>query len=111
MTRNEKITKQIGWRKDEHYGWHKPDGGYWNGEELNFSKSWHLSKLLQAKMVADGWTVDMRAFRNGCFEFSAILPHSLSPNSECQFHKSEAATEPDAIVELFCKVYNIGGER
>jgi len=116
MTRNEQIAEKLGWYRgkrgvDRNY--------YFSGKGKNiicqcsfdfFNPEIEIeqSKLLQAKMVADGWGIEMR-----CYKFEDGLRY----NRFCAIDDGDwndpaftgyADTEPAALHALFCKVYDIG---
>lgn len=96
MTLNEKVAERMGWEYDD-FLMHM-----WACEPM------YYAKLIQQKLVDEGWTIDIRAFRNGSFEVSAILPHSLSPDSERKHYGAHALEEPAAIFSLACKCWGMG---
>jgi len=117
MTRNEKIAEVMGWELVDYLD---PSlGKHWankNGEyicdHLQFRTYLPHAKLLQAKMVADGYQ----------FYFSQDNEHGTTATAfvlidgkewdEISVHLETYSPndEPAAIFELFCKVFNIEGE-
>jgi len=69
--------------------------------ETNFKTSLPLSKLLQQRLVDDGWSILMMVYRGG-FMMSAWK------NSEIGYQTEPGiSTEPAALFDLFCKCYGI----
>ena len=95
MTKNEQISNVMGW---EYF----PKSGpfpFHNGDQWFDLTPWEVVKEMQAKMVADGWSIDILNNQFG-FEASALRGGEF-------ISTEEITTEPAAIVELFCKVYGI----
>ena len=115
MTQYEQIAEKLGWYRgkrgvDRNY--------YFSGKGKNiicqcsfdfFNPEIEIeqSKLLQARMVADGWIVEITNYIAAPF-FCAMALHGKGGVGRTI---AEADTEPAALHALFCKVYNIGGER
>ena len=107
MTRNEKIAEVMGW------SYYKKDNIFFQGDHWLHSNSWEFCKLLQAKMVADGWMVEIN-----------IYPEDDGGGVSCYAHKGDEYirvfnsvgvlicfdTEPAALHALFCKVNGITDE-
>ena len=101
MTRNDKIAEIMGWGKDSHE-LHILDE--FNDEpEANRLA---ITKLLQARMVADGWIVEITNYIAAPF-FCAMALHGKGGVGRTI---AEADTEPAALHALFCKVFSIEGE-
>jgi hypothetical protein len=96
MTRNEMITEKMGWDSDSQ-GLHVLET--WD-EQPEYNKL-YLVKLLQQRMVDDGWSVEIWQHGDSPFPFKA---KALSDNNVIRVY---GKTEPAAIVELFCTVYGI----
>jgi hypothetical protein len=71
-----------------------------------WANSWEFAKLLQARMVQDGWTV--------CNYHSPTFGHSSragrDPVEFPDFNMAESddvVSEPLSIFDLFCKVYSL----
>lgn len=95
MTRNEAIAiaDEMKFAEDSH---ERHILLTWD-EQLEGNK-WCLVKLLQARMVEDGWVIEMAVFPGRFFATAKSLYGEFD---------SEAETEQSALVELFCKVYGI----
>jgi hypothetical protein len=81
--------------------------------ETDFKTSLSLSKLLQQRLVDNGWEVVIRILnKNYCAaammwesKDTEEYPHLIATHSiDC------AATEPAALFDLFCKCYGIKEE-
>ena len=111
MTQNEKIAEVMGWDCDA-VGFISPKTGFVGlfsdiGKDTPYG-NW-LAKKLQAKMVADGWQLQIDILKQKPHFF---VYGSLNIN-EKHIHKiadAEAYTESAAIFELFCKIYGITDE-
>ena len=117
MTRNIKIAEIMGWELVDYLD---PSlGKHWankNGEyicdHLQFRTYLPHAKLLQAKMVADGWHIVIAQHSPDCFSATAWkdIFEDKKYITEIEHYVQRANTEPAALVALFVKVYNIGGE-
>ena len=69
-------------------------------------------KVLQAKMVADGWHIVIAQHSPDCFSATAWkdIFEGKKYITEIEHYVQRANTEPAALHALFVKVYNIGGE-
>jgi len=93
---NEKVAGVMGWRTAG--GGIYRNGGWIN---LNFIED---AKLLQQHMVeGDGWIVQVTQYGKDHFNAAAFKGHGM-PH---EYQLLNVATEPAAIVELFCKCYGI----
>lgn len=104
MTRNERIAEVMRWTKDIN---NDPDGSHLihileNIDSQTSGNVWCLVKELQKKMVDDRWIVHIIHYPTERFYGSA----RKSVEGKCSY----TISEPAAIVELFCKVYNITEE-
>jgi hypothetical protein len=97
MKRNERIAEKMGW---EYFS----AGGFPLNEIGN---NWESVKALQARMVDDGWAILIWHTESGFYcearnkdEIGRVIFET----------KDQIATEPAALVELFCKVYGIEEE-
>jgi len=116
MARNEKIAEKMGWIKyfgDEPVitdSGHKvsfqfirtPDGDI----DFDLKIDTQTAHLLIERMVGDGWEVSMVHDRSGI----VMCAHKDKTKNLINFieHQvDEAADFPAAVVELFCKVYDI----
>ncbi|MBU2527692.1 MAG: hypothetical protein KKC03_13935 [Bacteroidetes bacterium] len=100
MTQNEKIAEVMG------------NAGFKYFDEWDELKQLWLAKLLQARMVADGWYITNLQW--GIDKFCAWAKKSyvssFTPNDDLK-HSPDCISEPAALVSLFCKVFNIEGEK
>jgi len=103
MTTNEQIAKVMGW---------KYCGGYFVIGKKYYTMTnkffeMYIVKALQQRMVEDGWNIHIIHQANGLFLISAfkLIGGRVQPD------KIVHATEPAAIVSLFCAVYGIEVER
>ena len=119
-TRNEAIavSKVMGWEYREYHGrqiFYDVDGNDLYLDQIGTdtpSGNW-ISKLLQVRMVEDGWFIQIdvenrktKKLKPNCnFTVHAGFGKDAEP-----YHFVVAETEPSAIVELFCKVYGIKEE-
>lgn len=95
---NEQIAKVMGWECENDL---LLDGSTVRYPTMDIADA----KLLQAKMVADGWDILILNHHSGIFIASA---YSVSTDNGAKTILVENfATEPLAIAELFCKVYSI----
>ena len=101
MTQNEKIAEVMGWEPESYPGC----------AIGLINKDIRLAKLLQAKMVQDGWIfyVEQGRIRKDYFAAAVAKDDETSccPGTPEVKFGAEADTEPAAIVALFCKVYGI----
>jgi hypothetical protein len=98
MTSNEKIAEKMGWDSDSQ-GLHVLET--WD-EQPEYNKL-YLVKLLQQRMVDDGWEFHLSQLKT---RYGLVFRASAYYDTMRYFYVF-AATEPAAIVELFCKVYGI----
>jgi hypothetical protein len=96
MTRNEMIAEKMGWDSDSQ-GLHVLET--WD-EQPEYNKL-YLVKLLQQRMVDDGWELAI------LIDGKHFVGLAFWPGEQTSKHRVEAATEPAAIVELFCGGYAI----
>jgi len=105
MTTNERVIEFMGWKK--YYGKHywcwrdSNDDTVYGEAEINFNDI-DIAKLLQAKMVADGWTI-IAVWSDVGVTFSATKQPAGFPNYILKPMMDESA----ALYELFLKVYDI----
>jgi hypothetical protein len=118
MTRNERIAKKMGWIK--YFGnepmitdsGHKvsflfirnPDGKI----EFDITFDIATAKLLQARMVEDGWYIKINQSKYVEPQFWCDARSVASANT--YDYRAEDDTEPAALVALFVKVYGITEE-
>ena len=103
MTRNEKIAEKMGWIYLSENIAVPP-----KGELIECFDPEHNivhAKLLQARMVADKHLIKIMNNWDGEYMAESVLSCKNSIISDW------CADEPAALHALFCKVYNIGGER
>ena len=103
-TRNEAIAEKMGYRlviDDDIYPtewWEDNKGEIVSTDaEIDFNDIF-MAKLLQARMVENGWVIEISVFPGRFFATAKSLYGEFD---------SEAETEQSALVELFCKVYEI----
>jgi len=116
MTTNEQIAKVVGLRPAKNpfkfkFGL-EDDSRYFSDDD--FSTSMPLAKLLQQRMVDDGWHFELAHWIES---FPDFPPRTYLSATACNFGGrkpdlifAEADTEPAAIVALFVKVYGIEEE-
>jgi hypothetical protein len=98
---NEQIAKVMGlhyFPDCKRYLFH--NGDKWCDIDLT---SWKFVKLLQWRMVSDGWDVEIRHMTN-----ETQKPFNCVARQEVKMKYAAAATEQEAIVSLFKKVYGGG---
>ena len=108
MTAKKAIAKIMGWDV-------MPSNRIWDFRDKDrrtFSlHHMECAKLLQQRMVDDGWRIVITAYTTGMFEALAVrltAHNGISGNQVENYHMSDTvATEPAAIVALFCRVYGI----
>lgn len=102
MTRNEKIAEKMGWV-----------GNYWGSllERRTPDNDIVLAKILQQRMVDDDWEIEIAISKNGVVATAtALLPDRAVTEEHHKFVCTEPLMiqgEPQAIFELFCRVYGI----
>jgi hypothetical protein len=103
MTRNERIAEKMGWTVDKGYCFDNYNNCVAALDDIGIVID--VAKLLQDRMVEDGWmisaTFDKDTFGENVFIFRAIKDVEFIEWSD---------TEPAALVALFCKVYGITEE-
>lgn len=106
MTRNEMITEKMWWDSDSQ-GLHVLET--WD-EQPEYNKL-YLVKLLQQRMVDDDWEIEIAISKNGVVATAtALLPDRAVTEEHHKFVCTEPLMiqgEPQAIFELFCRVYGI----
>jgi hypothetical protein len=112
MTQNERIAKVMGWRllgirRQTRYVDGYVDGSgcvlYLSDLETPSGLLW-FSKLLQARMVKDGWEIKNYNATDVC---QALARRCGETDYKICSNPMGEDEEPAAIVELFCKVYGI----
>ena len=108
-TKNEQIAEIMGWHYDTDKGVIFVCG---LGSFIDFELELHfeLAKILQQKMVDDGWKIDIINWPavNGQKPFKRFTAYAEKFDGKRFYDsKAEADTEPAAIVALFVKVYGI----
>jgi hypothetical protein len=101
---NEKIAGVMGWVYWYDIGkdfWIETDGKSFRLDLCNIAHA----KLLQAKMVADGYEVVIFCYPLN-YAFPFIVKARKAELDDWDFEQYEKS-EPAAIVSLFCKVYSI----
>ena len=70
------------------------------------------AKLLQARMVADGWHIVIAQHSPDCFSATAWkdIFEGKKYITEIEHYVQKVTTEPAALHALFVKVYDIGDE-
>ena len=97
MTKNEQISNVMGWVVDSHeyhilLTW---------DDQLEGNK-WQITKLLQQRMVDDFYCIHIEHDCDG------VVATAMHPDTHEDWPQSKNMdTEPAAIVELFCCVYEI----
>jgi len=100
MTQNEQIIKIA--RLDDRSRWAFTEHDFEQiGEDTIMGH--YLAKLLQARMVADGWNITNLQW--GIDKFCA-----WAKKSDDLKHSPDCDTESAALHALFCKVFSIEGE-
>jgi hypothetical protein len=109
MTRNERIAERMGWiylplgdcMRIDKYSY------VFDFRQFVMPEDWWPIKKLQARMVEDGWAILIWHTESGFYcearnkdEIGRVIFET----------KDQIATEPAALVELFCKVYGIEEE-
>jgi len=106
MTINEQIAKVMGWEISEHEYFILNEGD----DALEYN-ALCISKIMQRRIVADGWRIVITAYTTGMFEALAVrltAHNGISGNQVENYHMSDTvASERAAIVSLFKKVYGI----
>jgi hypothetical protein len=108
MTRNERVAEKMKWRltgvgKQKRYVDSAGCVLYLSDLETPGGFLW-FAKLLQARMVEDGWIIRMVTDISG-ISFTAEKGDLFFSSRKLNLHE-----EPAALVELFCKVYDIEEE-
>ena len=100
MTRNEKIAEVMGWEFDINLNrFYLQDRMTCIGDGTKIE----FAKLLQDRMVADGWNITNLQW--GIDKFCAWAEKSNDLR-----HSPDCISEPAALHDLFCKVFSIEGE-
>jgi hypothetical protein len=124
MTQNEKIAKVMNWRLvnaayefngSKRKGYVDEHGALVCTRHFDPEHDMHHAKLLQARIVDDGYIVDLEFDKSVAYQggyMTTAGAYIYEPDKPIGLTKKPIAfvgrqTESSAIVALFCKVYKI----
>jgi len=82
------------------------DGKIYNLKNIFFLMM--FAKLLQARLVEEGWEIEMTLNKSGFIFFAwKGNDNDEDENREIKFDEADSDSEPAAIVALYCKVKGI----